>query len=195
MIVIDVETTGTNPHKHSIVSIGAVDFYKPSEQFLEECKIWEGAHVEHEALVINGYSEQEISDPKKKSEAELVSSFFTWLEARESLLPAGHNPLFDLGFLQAAAERSHQNYILPSRSLDLHSVCFAHMIKKNVPPPMVHKKSALNSDAVMLYVGIPAEPKPHIALNGAIWEAEAFSRLLYGKTLLPQFSKDPILCL
>ncbi len=53
-------------------------------------------------------------------------------------------------------------------------------------------KSLLDSDAVMTYVGIPTEPKPHIALNGALWEAEAISRLLYQKNLLSQFEQYPI---
>ena len=33
MIIVDVETTGIDPEKHSIVSIGAVDFSNPSNEF------------------------------------------------------------------------------------------------------------------------------------------------------------------
>jgi DNA polymerase III epsilon subunit-like protein len=192
MIVIDVETTGTNPHKHSIVSLGAIDIENPHEQLYEECRVWEGAHIDPGALTVNGYTEEQITDPIKQTEAELVEILFAWLASRDSLVIAAHNPHFDLSFLEAAAGRAHLNYILPARSIDLHTVCFTHMVKRGVKPPLHDKKSALNSDAVMEYVGIPSEPKPHIALNGAIWEAEAFSRLLFDKNLLPDFSKYPL---
>ena len=44
----------------------------------------------------------------------------------------------------------------------------------------------------MEYVGIPVEPHPHNALNGAKQSTEAISRLLYDKKLLPEFDKYPI---
>ena len=38
MIVLDIETTGTDPRFHSIASIGAVDFDEPERgEFYEEC--------------------------------------------------------------------------------------------------------------------------------------------------------------
>ena len=39
-----------------------------------------------------------------------------------------------------------------------------------------------------MYVGLPPEPKPHHALTGAKVEAEALSRLLFGKILLKEFA-------
>jgi hypothetical protein len=47
----------------------------------------------------------------------------------------------------------------------------------------------LSADTTLKYVGIPPEPKPHHALNGAKYEAEAFSRLIYGKNLLHEFAQ------
>ena len=46
MIVVDVETTGVDARKNSIVSIGAVDFENQKNQFYGECKIWEGAEID-----------------------------------------------------------------------------------------------------------------------------------------------------
>lgn len=43
MIILDVETTGTDPSIHSLVSIGAVDFNNPDTRFMEECLVWSGA--------------------------------------------------------------------------------------------------------------------------------------------------------
>ena len=39
----------------------------------------------------------------------------------------------------------------------------------------------------MRYVGLPEEPKPHKGINGAKFEAEAMSRLIYGRGLLKEF--------
>lgn len=192
MIIIDVETTGTDPQKHSILSIGAVNSNDTSKQFYEECRMWEGAHIDENALTVNGFSSEDAELESKQSEAELIHDFLTWVDLQDEITPAGLNPLFDLGFLQAAAKRAGENYTLPHRSIDLHSVAYTHMISRGITPPVLNKKTDLNSDKIMEYVGIPTEPRPHKALNGAIWELEAFSRLLYGKGILTDFQKYPI---
>lgn len=192
MIIVDVETTGVYPDRNSIVSIGAVDFFHPEETFYGECCIWDGAIVDLQALAVNGYSEEQVRDLNKQTEAELLANFSRWFHERSSRLIVGHNPLFDVGFIRAAAERASLPLSLPSRTIDIHSVCFAHMVQKGITPPVKDGKSLLDSDTVMTYVGIPTEPKPHIALNGALWEAEAISRLLYQKNLLLQFEQYPI---
>lgn len=192
MIVLDVETTGIDPDRHSIVSIGAVDFLHPERKFYEECKIWDGAIISDEAMAVNGYTIEQVTDPNKKSLEEILKMFFKWVLESESHTIMGHNPIFDLSFLDESAERYHLELPFPHRSLDQHSVCFAHMLAHGITPPTHNKRSDLNSDKIMEYVGIPTEPKPHIALNGALYEAEAFSRLLYSKNLLPEFKEYKI---
>jgi DNA polymerase III epsilon subunit-like protein len=61
MIVVDVEASGTNYEKHSIVSLGAVDFDNPENRFYGECHIWDGAHIMEEALEVCGFTETEIT--------------------------------------------------------------------------------------------------------------------------------------
>lgn len=192
MIVLDVETTGTDPQKHSLVSIGALDFKNPKERFYEECRIWDGAHIDPVALQVNGMSEESIRDSLKQSEADLVFNFLKWADSRESMLIFGHNVDFDVSFVKASASRGGLLAPLSKRIIDLHSVCLAHMLKRGIEIPIKNRKSDLDSDKVMEYVGIPTEPKPHIGINGAIWEAEAFSRLIYGRSLLEEFSKFKI---
>lgn len=187
MIVLDVETTGTEAAKHSLVSIGAIDFLKPERRFFGECRIWDGAHIMSEALAVNGFTEAQVKDPGKKSDGELVSEFLAWAAEAENHTVAGQNPFFDVDFVKWTAIRNGINFTLSSRSIDLHTVCFMHMIKRGLVPPVRNNRTNLSSDPIMEYVGIPAEPKPHIALNGAIWETEAFSRLLHDKNLLKEF--------
>lgn len=187
MIILDVETTGTEASKHSLVSIGAVDFLKPERRFYGMCRIWVGAHVSSEALAVNGFGQKEITDPSKKTDKELVIEFLKWADECQNHTIAGQNPSFDISFIKETCIRNNLNFTLPKRSLDQHTITYFHMVKRGLKPPVHNKRSDLNSDAIMTYVGIPAEPKPHIALNGALWEAEAFSRLLYDRSLFPQF--------
>ncbi len=192
MIVVDVETSGTEPDKHSILSIGAIDFAHPDNQFYEECRIWDGAHIDPEASEFLKLSEAQMKDRLKQTEGELVTRFFAWLEERDEHTIAGQNPMFDLGFIKAAAYRNHLNLTLARRSVDQHSLVYFHMLKRGITPPVMNKHSALDSDTIMAYVGIPAEPKPHVAINGAKWESEAFSRLIHEKSLFNEFKSYKI---
>ncbi|PIR38272.1 MAG: hypothetical protein COV34_01530 [Candidatus Zambryskibacteria bacterium CG10_big_fil_rev_8_21_14_0_10_42_12] len=193
MIVIDVETTGTEEDKHSLVSIGAVDFLDPKRRYYRECKIFPGAHIMEEALDVNGYTKEEITDPSKMTDKEMVEEFIVWAQEGKSIMLAGHNLMpIDFDFIEATCRRNHINFPFPKRTIDLHTVCFTHMMLQGLEPPMEDGKSELNSDRVMKYCGLPAEPKPHIAINGALYEAEAFSRLLRNQKLLPEFQEYEI---
>jgi len=194
MIVIDIEASGTDYDKHSIVSLGAVDLDEPTRQFYGECQIWPGAHIMDEALAVNGYSEAEITDSSKQSEAELVQSFIEWSQHMADRTLAGQNVSFDRDMVKAGCRRAGINYNLAYRTLDTHSLCWMHMVKRGLTPPIdpQHRRSALNLDAVLNYCGIPDEPDPHNALTGALSHSEVISRLLYDKKLLPEFSQYEI---
>ncbi|MBI2666002.1 3'-5' exonuclease [Candidatus Woesearchaeota archaeon] len=155
MIVVDVETTGINPQSHSIVSIGAVDFFHPANTFYSECNIFDGAEVSEKALEINGFSLVAITDRNKLSLEQAIKKYLEWTSTVSQKTIAGENPTFDRDFLRASAERYGIAWPLGRRVVDLHSVSYA-----------VHL--------------------------GAMFEAEAFSRLFYGKVLLSQFDKFPI---
>ena len=187
MIIVDVETTGIDPKKDSIVSIGAVDFLNPKNQFYRECRIWEGANVSKIALEINGFSEDEIRDPNKISLEDAVKDFLVWVETTSERTLAGENPSFDRDFLIASMDRYSMRWPLGHRTIDLHSLCYNHHLKRGLVPPVKDKRTNLNTDKILQYVGLPAEPKPHNALTGAKMEAEAFSRLIFGKSLLDEF--------
>lgn len=195
MIAVDVEASGIGPDTHSIVSVGAVDMDNPSRQFYEECRVWEGAHINDEALVVNGFSKEQITDPKKQSEADLVHTFAAFAEPLANRMLAGQNVSFDRDILEAAARRAgHTEWPFAHRTIDVHSLAWMHHIKRGLTPPVdpEKKRSALNLDAILLYCGIPEEPKPHNALTGAKAHAEVISRLLYDKKLLPEFEQFEI---
>jgi DNA polymerase III epsilon subunit-like protein len=191
MLILDVEASGTEYHKHSIIALGALDLRNPKNRFYEECRIWDGAHIMDGAREVHGLSDEQITDPSKQTEAELVEKFVTWAESLEDKTLGGQNVSFDRDFVKAAAERAGLNYSFAYRTVDSHSLAWMHMIHRGEEPPIdpEHKRSALNLDAVLNYCGIPEEPKPHNALTGAISHAEVIHRLLYGKKLLPEFEQ------
>ena len=195
MLVVDCEMTGLEPEEHSIVSVGAIDFDTPSRQLYEECRIWDGAKVEDEALAVNGFTREQVSDPAKQTEADLVHKFIAFAEGMKDTTIAGQNVFTDAYFLRAAAMRAgHTNWTFAHRIIDVHTLAYEHMIKRGVTPPIdpLKRHSALNLDAVLNYCGIPDEPEPHNALTGAKCNAEVISRLLYDKKLLPEFAQFDI---
>jgi len=194
MIVLDIEASGTNYEMHSIVSIGALDLKNPTNQFYDECRIWDGAHMDPEALEVCGFTEEELTDPSKKTEAEIVKAFIAWADDVDDHTLAGQNVSFDRDYIKAACQRAHFDYPFAHRTIDTHTLCYMHMVKRGVVPPfdVEKRRTALNLDAVLNYCGIPDEPAPHNALTGAMSHAEVISRLLYDKKLLPEFSQFDI---
>lgn len=184
MIVVDTETTGVDAKLCSLLSLGAVDFDNPTNQFYRECRAFAGAHVEKEALVISGFTEEQIKDPTKQTDREVVVAFLEWMKTCREWTLAGQNPSFDRAFLEKTAHRYHINWPLAHRTVDLHSIAYYHMKKQGIEPPRKNNHSALNLDRILKYVGLPMRAKEHNALEDAKLEAEALSRLLYGKSLL-----------
>lgn len=193
MIIVDAEMSGLDPYKHSLVSIGAVDFAHPERQFYGECRIWDGAVTDPEALAVNGFTEEQCRDKNRKSETELIKAFLVWCQEAPDKTLAGQNVSFDRIFLNEALKRAGAEWKFSFRNLDLHSVVYVKFLKEGREVPLKFEQSGLSLDKILVSLGLPEEPKPHIALNGAKYEAEAFSRLIYGKNLLPEFAEYPVL--
>lgn len=192
MIVLDIEATGVNYHTHSILSLGALDFDHPENRVYLECQAWEGAHIDPEALTVNGFTEAEAVDDTKQTEAQLIAQFLTWAESVEEQTLAGQNVSFDRDFVKAACERAGYEYPFAHRTIDTHTLAYMHHVIYGRGVPVEKRHSALNLDAILNYVGIPNEPEPHNALTGALSHAEVISRLLYGKPLVPEFASYPL---
>jgi len=190
MISLDVESSGLDPRTCSILSLGALDTDDPTNQFYDECRAWEDAEVNDEALAVNGFSREEIGpDSGKKTEAELIRDFVAWATGRpQNRTLLAQNVPFDLGFVQAACKRAGIESPFAHRALDLHTLCWLHMTLNGHEPPVAKHRTAIDLTAVLAYCGLPEEPKPHNALTGALCHAEAFSRMAYTKKILPDFS-------
>jgi len=188
MIILDVESSGVDPHGNSILSLGALDLDNPENQFYDECRMWDGAKYEKEAGEINGFSEEDATDTTKKTEAELITAFVAWATDRpEDRTFAAQNVSFDHDFVRAACARAGIEFPFAKRTIDVHTLVWGHMRSRRLTPPTKNNHSAINLTFALEYVGLPEEPKPHNALTGALSHAEVISRIAYNKKLLPEF--------
>jgi DNA polymerase III epsilon subunit-like protein len=193
MIAIDVESSSPDTRTGSILSLGAVDTDNQLDQFYDECRIWDGAHVADEALAVNGFTKEEISDPQKKSEKELVEAFIAWAyEKDRARTLVAQNPSFDRDYVKMACFRAGVEFPFADRTIDTHTLTWLHITLAGEVPPTAHDRTALSLDQCLKHCGIPEEPKPHNALTGALSHAEVFARIAYTKSILPEFSQFPI---
>ena len=114
--------------------------------------------------------------------------FQAWLQTTGDRTIAGHNVSFDVSFLEFSSKLYGINLGLGHRNVDTHALTYASYMKRGMKPPTKSSKSDINSDAVLAYCGLPAEPKPHNGLVGAKMEAEALSRLILGRLLFKEYS-------
>lgn len=195
MIIVDVETTGHDTKKHSILSIGAIDLDNPNNQFYIENQMWDGAEIFEgdpllpnyiSALLINGFTKEQIRDINKPTLKEAIELFLKWIENCNTKVLAGHNPYFDMDFLRSSALKYNLKWTLGYSAIDLYTAVYLNYKKKGISPPKLRSNDCFN------YTGLPNEPNPHNALTGAKIEAEAFYRLIYGKQLLEEFKQYPV---
>ena len=174
MIILDIETTGLSATKHSMVSLGAVD-YDNGEEFYGECHAV--GEIDDFALGVNGFTREQCLDKTKDSPAALYLRFLSWALNREMLLGGQQVGAFDITFLKQIHESEAVEWSSPDgmkkpkwpfgyRSVDLHSVAYAKLGK------------SLSLDGILTAVGLKPEPKPHNALTGARLERDAFKLLL-----------------
>jgi DNA polymerase III epsilon subunit-like protein len=180
MIVVDIETTGMEPKKNSLLSIGALEFENPENTFYGECRADEGAEISNIALKINGFSREQIKDTKKQPSKELLESFVKWGGKIKDRTIAGDNIWFDLGFLQEYFRKYKMRWIFGKKSVELHEIS---ALTAGVPWSL---------DAVLYMVGVPPRDSAHNALNDAELTAEAISRIIHGKKLLKKFRNFPV---
>jgi len=187
MIALDLETSGINPKENAILSIGAVDMSDPSNTYYGECRPFDGAVIEDQALAVNGFSREEIAS-RTKSECELYREFMDWTQTvvKHKPIMIGQNVSFDRDFLLAAGERCGRRSSYNFRVVDLHSVGWFYIQERGSRPPL-----NLTLNKLLEMTGAGREPDPHNALTGAMCAAEVISRMLHGKSMFPEvFNKE-----
>lgn len=190
MIVVDVETTGIGSKTHSIIQIGAVDFSNPNNRFSFSCRAFDGAKIDEESIKVHGIPMEKILDKTMPSEAEAMVSFVGWAKDVKDITLAGYNTSFDRDFIKDASIRANVNWWHPVfRTIDIHSTAYAKHLELGRAVPLINNHSDINLDVTLEFVGLPKRTGFHDALDDALLEAEAFSRLVYGKSLMIEYKK------
>ena len=208
MIVLDIETSGgkMNPCEYGIWQIGAIEFENPENYFFQECRIDETDKIQEEALKITGKTEEELRDSNKQPQKQLLGNFFSWIKKVKYKSIAAHNTPFDYGFVCVKANIYSLEIPFNHRSLDLHTLAQSKYFQLNNKFLMRNgeKFFGMGLSSVLEFCGLKderikikdnkiiKEGKNHSALEDAKLEAECFSRLLAGKSLLEEFEKIPI---
>jgi len=193
MIVADMEATGLDHQKHSIVSIGAIEFENPTNQFYMECRPWEGAEIDDEGIAVAGFTREELKDESKPTLEEMITAFYEWTKTCEEKTLMGQNVSSDRQMINAAFGKAGISWNFAYRNVDLHSIVYFHHMQRGIPVPQENDRSALNLDVIARYVGIPDRGEgSHNGLWDAKLEAEALGRVLNGKYLLEDFKEYPV---
>ncbi|MDE1870881.1 MAG: 3'-5' exonuclease [Candidatus Micrarchaeota archaeon] len=187
MIVLDMEMSGLDIRRNSILSIGAVDFNNPGNQFYMECRLRKYGKFDSEALAVNGFTEKGIRDRKKPSEENMLREFCKWMDSVNDRTIAGHNVQFDIRFLKHALYKYGIDYKVGSRCVDTYALAYINMLKGRRNPPMKENRADITSNVVFRYCGLDREPDPHNALTGAKMMAESISRIVYGRSIIDEF--------
>jgi len=116
-VVIDIETAGLNPKKDAILEIAAImltmddeGIIKPAESHMCHVKPFEGANLDQEALEFTGidpFHPFRFAIPEAEALEKIFQPIRLAVKKNKCLraILVGHNPTFDLTFLQAAVKR------------------------------------------------------------------------------------------
>ena len=194
MIVCDVETTGLSPFKHGIISIGAVNFEHPENWYYGEGRPLANVVLDKRALEINGFTEETVKALPKPM-LDVMYEFYIWVQSQPPDTPmimGGHNVGFDYYFLlETDKNLGMKTDLWPfgHRTFDLHTVAHMHYLTKK---GFMYPKT-MSADYIQQKLGLPIEPTPHHALNGAVFETECFSRLMFNRNAFDDFKDRPII--
>ncbi len=197
ILVVDVETTGLDQYKNAIVSIGGIVIPKDTKDtiyhFYNEARVWPGAKINDRALEVNGCTREDITSSSiRLTQREMLENLVDFAHLSGDMTIWGHNARFDCEFINTSLQREGIDFGFGHRTLDQHTIAYVRHIDAGLEIPLKDKRSNLGEDPISDFVGIPPEPKPHNALNGAKWEAEAIHRMLYGENFQFEFKKHPV---
>ena len=169
LLVVDTETTGENPAKHSLISFAGVlwedgiigqEFY--ANVWPDKSPLWNNWSIEHVENV-------------GRSNSLDYDYAFAWLRQEicrrfedTPITVAGHNVEFDIKFLNQLGDISS---LISRRTVDTHSIAFALQAAGVIPT-----SQKLDLTSLCEYFNIQVSGR-HTALGDAVATAELFTKL------------------
>jgi DNA polymerase III epsilon subunit-like protein len=202
VIVFDSETTGLSPTRNGIVALGAID-PETGDTFYEECRIDDDTEINPYALQVNGFTEAQVRDPNKETQAELIQHFEAWCKAHNATVLSGYNVNFDIRFLKGAARKNGIAWGLPIKYADVEQIYMKEIFTNPDFDDEINKYllrtgedrnvKGVKMDHALESLDIGKEPRPHNALTGATYCAELLSLMEYGRHVTPAFDSYKII--
>lgn len=187
MIFLDLETSGLEENKYGILSLGALDFFNPENQFYEECQLDKGKSFNKKSLAVNGFGVKELRDPKKPKLKEVLEKFLDWKQSCINWTLAGHNVDFDIKFMKESLKRHKFEWVFGYGKVDTYTTAINYYLANNLPIQMKNNYYVIHLEEILERVGLPKRTEKHNALEDVKLEAEAYSRMIFGLKLLKEY--------
>lgn len=175
IVVLDTETSGLDPDKHSLLSIGLVDWSgrKQTEIFVNEGEIV----ADPASMAVNGIDLDFIRERgvTPKSAVRKVEKFLHKMGLGRPLMICGHNVAFDLAFMRRLYRMAGRDVPreFSHRSVDTHALLWALAAQGKVP------REARSSEGAFTHFGVSPPPdKRHTALGDAIATRDLLEKVL-----------------
>lgn len=165
LVVIDLETSGVNPNKHSVLEIGVCPLDKNIKPFHVYVRshniIWSDFARKNFS---NFSSEWEDKSVSPKEAVTMLGDYFAKFFGGQKVTAIGHNIGFDMSFLKKIAYEAGLDEIpfLSHRALDTHTLLYLLYKMGRIP------EAALSSDGAFSFFEINvAKGKRHTAIGDA----------------------------
>jgi len=175
LVILDLESTGSDPLNHAIVSIAAVDLrVQRRREFASEVRAFPGAELDRQHATARALPLEDLEKVDRPDEAEVIPAFLKWLGS-ESVMLGGINTRSNRDFLLCALRRvcarQHCSLRLPvvHRSVDLGVLTLLHAQAHGLANPMTTFNDTLSR---------APHPAPHAGILGARLIAKTIVRLL-----------------
>ena len=167
--ITDLETTGLDFAIHEIIDIGLLVVDSVTLQVTNKLDIRvKPTHLDtatEEAMRINGYNETDWKDAVSLEEAMKL-----YAEKTPTAIFLAHNVTFDWSFINEAFRSTKVKNLMDYHRLDLYTISW-FLLKST-------KIKGFNLNKIANFLGIPEEPMPHRAINGATTAYEVFKKLV-----------------
>lgn len=167
LAITDLETTGDVASIHEIIEIGLVLCNPKTFEIVDTLNIKvKPEHPEiniQAAIDVNGYNEQDWSKAVSLKEGMVIYSQKT----KDAVFYA-YNVTFDWSFIIEAFRKTGTENMMDYHRFDIMSMAFQKFKQE---------MDSVSLRSVSKILGIPEEPFPHNALNGAMQAFEVLKRL------------------
>jgi DNA polymerase III epsilon subunit-like protein len=176
LVVIDVESSGTNPFAHDVLAVGLV-------AVSPDCPTMT-VYVRQSQYVWTDYAKQlfEKYEPEWRDRAvppavacDAIEDYLLRTFGGREVTPVGHNVAFDLAFLKKLAYLGGRERLarLSHRAVDTHSLLYLLHLQGRLPA------EAVTSDGAFRYFGIRVDDRyRHTALGDAMATRDLLLHLL-----------------